>query len=118
MMRWFGPATAETLSAEVDPRIGGRFHVAFSTPDGEQHDVSGVYKEVVPEEKLVFSWAWRTTLERESQVTLTFRPDGDGTVLILTHEQFFDAPARDRHHRGWNGCLDRLEHYILEEALA
>jgi uncharacterized protein YndB with AHSA1/START domain len=118
MMRWFGPAGAETISAEADPRTGGRYHVAFSTPDGERHDVAGVYKEVVANEKLVFSWVWRTMPERESQVTLTFRPDGDGTVLILTHEQFFDEPARDRHHEGWSGCFDRLERYLLEEAVA
>ncbi len=79
---------------------------------------AGVYKEVVPDEKLVFSWVWRTMPERESQVTLTFRPDDDGTVLILTHEQFFDEPARDRHHEGWSGCLERLERYLFEEAVA
>ena len=27
--------------------------------DGEQHDVSGVYREVIPNEKLVFTWAWK-----------------------------------------------------------
>ncbi|MDR6290282.1 MULTISPECIES: SRPBCC family protein [Inquilinus] len=118
MMRWWGPAGAETISAEADPRTGGRFHVAFRTPDGERHDVSGIYKEVVPDERLVFSWAWRTMPERESQVTLTLRPDGDGTVLILTHEQFFDEPARDNHRTGWSGALDRLEQSLAEARAA
>jgi uncharacterized protein YndB with AHSA1/START domain len=110
--RWFGPAQAETLSAEADARVGGRYHVAFRTSDGERHDVSGVYRDVVPDEKLVFTWAWRTTPERESLVTVALARDGDGTMLTLTHEQFFDEPARDRHRSGWTGTLDKLERYV------
>ena len=59
-------------------------------PDGEEHDVSGVYREVVANEKLVFTWAWKSSAGRrdESLVTVLFKPDGDGTLLTLTHEQF------------------------------
>lgn len=109
MMRWFGPAQAETVRAETDPRVGGRFRVLMRTADGEEHDVSGVYREVVPGEKLVFTWAWRTTPERESLVSVALKRDGDGTVLTLTHEQFFDEAARDAHREGWTGALDKLE---------
>ena len=109
---WFGPAQAETLRAETDVRVGGRYRIVMRTPDGEEHDVSGVYREVVPNEKLVFTWAWRTTPERESLVTITLKGDGTGTMLTLTHEQFFDEPARDRHQSGWSGALDKLEKYL------
>ncbi|HEY5301432.1 MAG TPA: SRPBCC domain-containing protein [Acetobacteraceae bacterium] len=109
MMRWWGPTGAEMLRAETDVRVGGRFRVVFRTPDHEEHDVSGVYRKVVPDEKLVFTWAWRTTPERESLVTVALRPDGSGTLLTLTHEQFFDEAARDRHRDGWTGTLDKLE---------
>ena len=33
-------------------------------------------------------------------------------MLTLTHEQFFDEPARDRHRSGWTGALDKLEAYF------
>jgi uncharacterized protein YndB with AHSA1/START domain len=112
LMRWFGPAQAETLRAETDVRVGGRFRIVMRGPDGEEHDVSGVYREVVASEKLVFTWAWRTTPERESLVTVMFKGDGGGTMLTLTHEQFFDEPARDRHRSGWSGTLDKLEAYF------
>ena len=95
--------------AETDVRVGGRFHVVFHTEDGEEHDVSGIYREVVPNEKLQFTWAWRTMPERESLVTVLIKPDGDGSLLTLIHEQFFDEPARDRHEYGWNGSLNKLE---------
>src|SRR4051794_24074957 len=110
--RWFGPAQVETLHAETDARVGGRFHIQFVTPDGEQHGVSGVYREVVPNEKLVFTWAWRTTPERESLVTVALKGVDEGTLLTLTHEQFFDEAARDRHRTGWSGALDKLEAYL------
>ena len=76
---------------------------------GDQHDVMGVYREIVPNEKLVFTWHWRTTPERESLVTVTLKPNGDGTMLTLLHEMFFDEDARDRHSKGWTGTLDKLE---------
>ena len=50
-----------------------------------------------------------TTPERESLVTVDIKPDGDGSLLTLTHEQFFDADARDRHQGGWNSALDKME---------
>jgi uncharacterized protein YndB with AHSA1/START domain len=80
--------------------------------DAEKHDVSGVYREVVPNEKLVFTWAWVSTPERESLVTLTFKPDGTGTLMTLLHEQFFDEDARDRHQGGWTSAVDKLEQYL------
>jgi uncharacterized protein YndB with AHSA1/START domain len=107
--RWFGPTEIETLLAEADVRTGGRYHIIMRAPDGEEHDVSGTYREVVPDQKLVFTWAWRTTPERQSLVTVDLKRDGDGTMLTLTHEQFFDEAARDRHRSGWTGCLDKLE---------
>ena len=106
---WFGPANSEVVSAEADARVGGRYRILMRTADGERHDVSGVYREVEPDRKLVFSWAWITTPERESLVTVSLRPIGDGTELTLLHEQFFDKAARDGHRKGWSELLDRLE---------
>jgi len=113
MTRWFGPANARigSVQADIDARIGGRFRISFSTDD-EYYEAGGVYREVVPNQKLVFSWAWHSTPERESQVTISLKPDGDGTLLTLHHEQFFDSAARDGHERGWTGMLDNLEKYI------
>jgi uncharacterized protein YndB with AHSA1/START domain len=109
LMGWFGPREAKMLGAKVEARVGGRFHALFSTPDGEEHSVSGVYREVVPNRKLVFTWAWRSTPDRQSLVTIALKAEGAATLLTLTHEQFFDEAARDRHGIGWGGSLDKLE---------
>lgn len=111
MSRWMGPANVKEVRAECDVRVGGRYHIKMITADDE-HDVSGVYREIFANEKIVFTWAWKTTPERESLVTVTFKRDGTGTIMTLTHEQFFDEDARDRHQHGWNGTLDKLEAYL------
>jgi uncharacterized protein YndB with AHSA1/START domain len=108
LKRWFGPSGTEVLLAESDPRIGGHYRLVMRTPDGEEHDVSGVFREVEANRKLVFTWAWKTTPERMSLVTVEFTPEGASTALTLTHEQFLDEAARDRHRQGWTGALDKL----------
>jgi len=100
------------MRAECDLRVGGRYRWLMKSPDGEEYDVSGVYREVVANKKLVFTWAWKSTPERESLVTLTFKDDDGGTVMTLVHEQFFDEAARDSHQGGWNGAMEKLEKYL------
>ena len=110
IIRWFGRSDAkpDSFKAEIDARSGGRFRVSFATDD-EYYEVGGVYREVIPNERLVFSWAWHSTPERESQVTVQLKPEGDGTLLTLHHERLFNQAARDGHERGWIGSLDKLE---------
>jgi uncharacterized protein YndB with AHSA1/START domain len=114
IVRWFGPAEASgsSVHAEMDVRPGGHYRISFKTEDGEYHEVGGVYREVVPDSRLVFTWAWHSTPERQSLVTITVAKDGDGAILTLQHEQFFDDKARDGHKRGWTGTLDKLERYL------
>ena len=110
--RWFCPVACEPILAETEARVGGRYRIVVRAQSGEEHDVSGTFREVVPNRRLVFTWAWRTTPDRESLVTVELKPDGDGTLLTLTHEQFFDEAARDRHQSGWSPILDRLSEVL------
>lgn len=114
IIHWFGPnhTVAGSVRAKMDVRSGGKYQMNFQTDDGESHQVGGVYREVVPDSRLVFTWAWHSTPERESLVTVTVAKDGDGTILTLHHEQFFDEAARDGHERGWTGTLEKLERYF------
>lgn len=114
LKQWMGPSDDfKCRVAEIDLRVGGRYHIGMQSPDGQMHNVSGVYREVVPNQKLVYTWAWKTTPDRESLVTVALRAVDDGTELTLTHEQFFDAEARDHHDQGWQGCFARLERFLV-----
>jgi len=112
--RWWGPGPGEPVSlAELDVRVGGRFRIVFGGPDGRMHECAGVYKEVVPNRKLVFTWTWpNSTPERVSVVTIVFQAVGKGTELQFTHEQLYDEQVRDDHKRGWSSSFDKLERFL------
>ncbi|MFL9919483.1 SRPBCC domain-containing protein [Paraburkholderia fungorum] len=114
MARWWGPDAGPVLSAEADPRVGGRFRVVFQTLDGETHDCRGEYQEVEADRKLVFTWEWVTMPERRSLVTLRLRPIEGGTELHFTHAQFVDETARDDHQAGWNSAFEKLDALVRE----
>ena len=116
---WFGRGAPEEKEIEIEPRVGGRYHFGFPSMQGggDRNDVMGVFKEVSPPSKLVFSWHWKSTPERESQVTVDLAPDGEGTLLTLTHEHFYDEAARDNHQMGWGYGLDQLV-VMFEERVA
>lgn len=109
LMHWFSP-TDEILvqKVEVDVRAGGRYRIEM-LKEGVTIVVGGVYREVRPPEKLVFTWAWQVWEPGwDSLVSVELRDLGPRSELLLTHELFPSAEERSRHERGWNGCLGRL----------
>jgi uncharacterized protein YndB with AHSA1/START domain len=112
--RWWGPEAGDPVSlAELDVRVGGRFRIVFGGPEGRLHECAGIYKEVVPNRKLVFTWCWpNSTPDRVSLITILFDPAGAGTHLVFRHEQFFDEAARDGHKRGWTQTFAKLDEFL------
>jgi uncharacterized protein YndB with AHSA1/START domain len=95
--------------ARLDVRVGGQYDIAFKTPDGQEHAVSGVYQEVQENRRLVFTWAWQSTPERVSLVTVEMLPAEGGCELRFLHERFFNQEARDGHERGWTATFAKLD---------
>lgn len=114
LVQWFGPTNVRpgSAKADLDVRVGGRYRLSFVRDDGEYFEAGGIYREVVPNERLVFSWAWHSTPERESVVTIELKPDAIGTLMIFHHAQFFDETARDNHKRGWSAFFDKLDAFV------
>lgn len=111
MRQWWGPDAGPTLRAEADVRPGGRFSIVFRLLDGSEHNPTGVYREVVPERKLVFTWEWPGMPERESLVTFQLSPLDGGTELTLIHAQL-PEDARESHRAGWTGWFDKLSSFF------
>jgi uncharacterized protein YndB with AHSA1/START domain len=105
---WWGPHHTTVAEAEIDAREGGRFRVLLTEDTGARHEVSGTYAEIVPQQRLVFSWAWSNAPERVSRVTVVFRVIAEGTEVTVTHDRFADEGTATRHRRGWTESLDRL----------
>jgi uncharacterized protein YndB with AHSA1/START domain len=116
MLQWWGPDAGPTLKAEADVRPGGRFSVVFRLLDGSEHNPTGVYQEVVPEKKLVFTWEFAGSPEPDSLVTFHLAPFEGGTELTLLHERLPDEEARQSHEAGWSGLLDKLPVFLGDAA--
>ena len=112
---WWGPDAGPVLLAETDVRVGGRFRVRFAELDGNEHECSGEYLEVVRPKRLAMTWRWLGEAEGPGESLLEFdlRATADGVELTLTHSRLHDEGTRESHTRGWNGALDKLERLFL-----
>jgi uncharacterized protein YndB with AHSA1/START domain len=109
LKKWFCPSDGMTIPvAEADARVGGSYRIVMQNKDGVTHSPSGVYEEVVANEKLVFSWKWANS-DVITRVSIDFVAISDSeTEMTLTHEGFPENKMRDSHNEGWEGCLSRL----------
>ena len=107
--QWFAPSDDCTTKANVDLRVGHQYRLAITHKGGNVHTILGTYRVIDPPRKLVYTWRWEGGPAADTLVTVDFTPDGDATKVTITHEQFLDAEARDKHNEGWNGCLNRLQ---------
>ena len=115
--KWWG--AHESFSApvaEVDLRVGGKYRLGMLEPGKDAPYVChGVYQEIDPPNKLVFTWAWENMPDQldfapaETLVTVEFIDKNGATEVILTHERFPDVHMRDEHEGGWVGCLESLD---------
>jgi len=115
IMKWFGPETCRVLSAKVDLRPGGAYHFRVKGSEMGELDLRGVYREVKPPSRLVYTWAFKGNPQveiGETVVTVDFIERDGGTDVQITHEAFPNAFARDNHNYGWNGCFDKLAAYL------
>ena len=112
-------ASHTIIHHQQDIRPGGRWCLEVRDPaKNEVYWGQGVYREVKPVEKLVFTWSWTKDSpdganlhpgSEETLVTVEFFARGNSTEVVLTHTAFATAARRDEHDRGWNGCFDVLE---------
>jgi uncharacterized protein YndB with AHSA1/START domain len=117
---------------EVDLRVGGVWRQRMVIDEERDFFTGGIYREIVPGEKLVFAWGatdgWPKLdpddLDESPQVVLLFRPDGDRTELILTVElpeslsdeavqEWFSLGIRN----GWRDTVDRLAAELARQGL-
>lgn len=117
MKLWFVPKPWTLAAADIDVRPGGRSNVTMRDPDGKEYPNPGVYLEVVPNEKLVFTDAftdgWQTSEKPFFVGVLTFEDEGGKTRYTARARHWTkedtDAHARMGFHEGWGQCADQLE---------
>jgi uncharacterized protein YndB with AHSA1/START domain len=117
MKRWFCPPPWKVTDGKVDVRAGGKSYVLMEGPDGAKMPNHGLYLEVVPNRKLVFTDAFVNAWEPGGKpfmvATVTFTPEGDKTryVARVQHWTVEDRKSQEEmgFHQGWGIAADQLE---------
>jgi len=116
LKQWFAPLPYTTPAAQMDVRPGGSSRIVMRAPDGTEMPNRGVYLEVVPNERLVFTdaytKAWEPSEKPFMTVILTFEDDG-GQTKYTARVWHWTVADRETHekmgfHQGWGICADQL----------
>jgi uncharacterized protein YndB with AHSA1/START domain len=117
LVRWWGPKGFTAPSVEMDVRPGGAWRACIRSPEGTDHWMQGVYREVVEPLRLVFTFAWEDDQGapgHQTLVTVTFAQH-DGKTRLTFHQAVFESiESRDWHQSGWSECFDRLENDLAQ----
>ncbi len=126
--RWWGPKTFTCPACTLDFRIGGKYLACMRSPEGKDYWSTGVYREIVPIEKIVFTDCFSDEQGNvvpashyampgdnwplEMLVTITFEDMGNKTKMILRHVGHPGGKMGEMALTGWNESLDKLEHSL------
>jgi uncharacterized protein YndB with AHSA1/START domain len=132
LKKWWGPKGFEVVSTKVDLKPGGIFHYLLRSPNGQEMWGKFVYREIAPEERLVFisSFSDETAgVARHPMApdwplkmlsTVTFAETGGKTTITVRwlpyeatgkEREAFEA-GRDSMKVGWTGTFERLDAYL------
>jgi uncharacterized protein YndB with AHSA1/START domain len=111
VQRWMCPENGTVAAAELDLRVGGAFRIDMLA-NGVQTSHTGVYREISPPHRLVFTWVSTYTYFRDTLVTVDLRALGDKTELTITQTLLPDEISREGHTWGWTQIMDHLVNYL------
>lgn len=114
MNAWFHPGGQMKSITAVNLTVGGHYRIEMRSEKSGPYVVQGVYREIIPNKKLVFTWRWvAEDAEPETLVTVDFIPVGAAeTEIVLTHDHFIQAEERDNHGEGWQGTFVQLAAHL------
>ena len=123
MMRWWGPENFTSPVCKIDLRVGGKYLNCMKSPEGQDFWSTGVYREIVPLERIVFTdsfadehgnivsaahYGMEGDIPLEMLVTVTFEDLDGKTRMTLKHTGFQVGEMSDMAEAGWNQSFDKL----------
>jgi uncharacterized protein YndB with AHSA1/START domain len=135
LKQWWAPKGFANLGVKLDLRVGGTMHYGLRSPDGVEFWGRFVYREIVPEQRLVLvlSFAdekgnvvrhpWDGQWPLQLLTTIEFADLGNQTEVTVhwipvnasgAEAKRFDE-ARESCKTGWSGTFDNLDAHIAKE---
>ena len=119
--QWFGPEGRRAREVKSDLRVGGAWSIDMDAAgtgscagaggeraEGRAPGASGVYREIVPNELLSFTWRGNWVPDEETLVTVRLKDVDGGTEVVIVHERFLTDQSARGHEQGWVGSLGKL----------
>jgi uncharacterized protein YndB with AHSA1/START domain len=117
LKQWFAPRPWAIARIDLDLRAGGSNRFVMRSPEGQEFPNDGVYLEVVPHERIVFTdaftRAWEPSAKPFMTAIVTFEDLGDGKTRYTARARHWTEADREAHekmgfHEGWGQCADQL----------
>jgi uncharacterized protein YndB with AHSA1/START domain len=115
MKRWMGPKDFVCPEVQIDFRVGGAYRAMIASPAHGENRFGGIYREIVRNRRLVFTFAWDNdgpSAGVETLVTITFEERDGKTVQTFHQSPFLNVERRDSHVGGWTQTFDKLGAYV------
>jgi uncharacterized protein YndB with AHSA1/START domain len=118
--RWWGLDSSETIVDEMDVRAGGRWRYVERMEDGTETAFRGVYREVTPPERLVWTFEWEGMPGHVSIDAMTLEDLGEGRCRIVSTSTFHEPEERDGMieagmEKGLNQSYRSLDRMLAEQ---
>jgi uncharacterized protein YndB with AHSA1/START domain len=123
LSRWWGPKGFTAPFCSIDFRVGGIYLACMRSPDGKDYWSTGVYREIVPMERIVYTdsfadekgnvvpamhYGMSADFPLEMLVTITFEEKEGKTKMTLRHVGIPSGADQDGARQGWSESFDKL----------
>lgn len=119
MVKWFPPHGFTGEVHQIDPRVGGGYHMSFTNfTTGHAHSFRGTYEELVPNQRLRYTDRFDDpNLPGEMRITVTLRPVLGGTELHLEQANVPEMIPLEMCYMGWQESLGQLANLVEPEII-
>jgi len=118
LSRWWGPRRYRTVVDQMDVRPGGKWRMRNIGTDGDEHAFRGEFREVVPPERVVWTFEYEPMAGHISVETMTLT-ERDGRTLLTARDQFaskedLEGMVNSGMESGARESYERLDEVIAE----
>jgi uncharacterized protein YndB with AHSA1/START domain len=119
LKQWWHPMGNHLQQATTKPEPGKAVEYVFTNEQGtHSFTINGTYKEVEEGKRLVYTWNWRvpdaTVSDSAFVLHVVFSPNGNGSRLAVTQENFAAEEAVQPHREGWEKALNDLYQFLSQ----